>query len=181
VVLRQVIFRDGSSGGICNPYCIEAISTKFVQGFPGLAPRRTHDKDAGAITRVFRFHNDIHDFHHAQLREANPLIDVWLHASCAGPERSSLATLYNKNRDAAPPDAVLHKVWERACLTRRGKAPALACTQSVSGRDPPRGSARVWGCCWGGEPTAKADSTPATRRRTKRSTLVIPGRQPRCR
>jgi hypothetical protein len=65
-----------------------AISTKFVQGFPGLVPRRAYDKDAGAIARVFRFHNNIHDFHHAQLREANPLIDVWLHRSCADPERS---------------------------------------------------------------------------------------------
>ncbi len=162
MVLRQVIFRNGSSGVICNPYRIEALSTKFVQGFPGLATGRAYDKDTGAITRVFRFHNDIHDFHHAQhwsCVKPTPLMDLWLQGKCADRERSTQPgrqlLLHIRAWDGASREAVRHRVCGSGPVARSGKAPALRCTQSVSGSCS-LCPARVWECSWGGEPTGRA-------------------------
>ena len=69
-------------------------------------------------------------------RRLRPSYEEWMAVfSPMGRPEPSRAP-FRRSRDAAPPDAVLHRVWERGLFARRGKAPALARTQSVSGRDP---------------------------------------------
>ena len=57
--------------------------------------------------------------------------------------------LGNRRGDETSPEAVGHRVCGCGPFACRGKAPALACTQSVSGRDLPRGPARVLGVLLG--------------------------------
>jgi hypothetical protein len=63
---RKIVFGNGFSDAIGNPYCVESLSTKFGQGFPSLSAGCAVDKNAGPVTRIVCLDNNIHNSHLAR-------------------------------------------------------------------------------------------------------------------